>query len=132
MEKHVAKALQNYSCGYTCSQAILCAFAEDMKIDEETAYRMSEGFGGGCGGMQEMCGAVNSAFTVISYFSSNGKARQETFAKIRKAASLYEEKFGSIICREVLKGNKPQALKCGEKVRIASEIIDRVLENADE
>lgn len=43
-------ASQNYQNGYTCSQAVFSAFAEEMGVNLELAYRMFEGFGGGFGG----------------------------------------------------------------------------------
>lgn len=129
MEKHVTQALQHYGNGYTCAQAVLCAYAEDMGLDLETAYRMAEGFGGGFGGMQEICGALSAAFAVISYYSSDGKieggqTKPETFAKIREA-EYFREKYGSVVCREVLCGEKPQPFKCGAKVKLAAEIAGK-------
>lgn len=62
MERHVTQALHNYGKGYTCAQAVLCAYAQDMGLDMETAYKMIEGFGGGFGGMQEVCSAQPQPF----------------------------------------------------------------------
>ncbi len=131
MEKHVTQALRNYGNGYTCAQAVLCTYAEDMGLDMETAYRMIEGFGGGFGGMQEVCGVWSAAFTVISYYSSDGKmeggqSKSETFARIREAAEYFKEKYGSVVCREVLGGAKPQPFKCGAKVKLAAEIVEKM------
>lgn len=133
MEKHVTETIQNYANGYTCSQAVMCAYAEEMGIDKKVAYKMIEGFGGGCGGMQEVCGALSAAFAVISFHYSDGKleggdSKLDTYAKIREAAAMFEEKFGAIVCRDVLNGKKPQPFKCGEKVRIAAEIVNQILE----
>lgn len=132
MEKHVTQALKNYGNGYTCAQAVLCAYAEDMGLSMETAYRMIEGFGGGFGGMQEVCGALSAAFAVISYYSSDGKieggqTKQETFAKIREAAEYFKEQYGSVVCREVLCGAKHQPFKCGAKVKLAAEIVEKMI-----
>lgn len=65
-------ASRTYKKGYTCSQAIFAAFAEELGLDEETAYRLMEGFGGGFGGKQEVCGAFSAAVAVISCFCSSG------------------------------------------------------------
>ena len=137
MEKHVTQALKNYGNGYTCSQAVLCAYAEDMGLSMETAYRMIEGFGGGFGGMQEVCGALSAAFAVISYYNSDGKieggqTKQETFAKIREAAEYFKEQYGSVVCREVLCGAKPQPFKCGAKVKLAAEVVEKMIHNEED
>lgn len=132
MEKHITQALKNYGNGYTCSQAVLCAYAEDMGLSMETAYRMIEGFGGGFGGMQEVCGALSAAFAVISYYSSDGKieggqTKLETYARIREAAEYFREQYGSVVCREVLGSAKPQPFKCGAKVKLAAEIVEKMI-----
>lgn len=44
-------AKQLYERGYTCSQAVFSAYVKEIGIDEETAYRIMEGFGGGIGGI---------------------------------------------------------------------------------
>ncbi len=137
MERHVTQALQNYGNGYTCAQAVLCAYAEDMGLDMETAYRMIEGFGGGFGGMQEVCGALTAAFAVISYYSSDGRleggqTKLETYAKIREAAEYFKEEYGSVVCREVLCGAKPQPFKCGAKVKLAAEIVEKMMGREDD
>lgn len=61
---------QAYGNGCNCSQAVFCAFAGDMGLDETTAYKLMEGFGGGFGAMQEVCGAFCVAAVVISYYTS--------------------------------------------------------------
>ena len=44
-----AKAL--FMEGYNCSQAVVGAWAEDIGLDSETAYKIASGFGGGIGRM---------------------------------------------------------------------------------
>ncbi|MCM1166475.1 MAG: C-GCAxxG-C-C family protein [Lachnospiraceae bacterium] len=138
MEKQVTEALQNYRGGCTCSQSVLCAYSDIIGLDKTALYRLSEGFGGGFGGLQAVCRALSPVFAVISYCYSDGKleggkTKLDTYAKIREAAALFEKEFGSIVCREILHGGKPQPFKCGRKVRIAAETVNKVLEhNTDE
>ena len=65
MDDKLKQAGHAYGKGYTCSQAVFCAYAQDMGIDELTACRIMEGFGGGMGGMQEVCGALTAATAII-------------------------------------------------------------------
>ena len=37
------KAAQNHQKGYNCAQAVACAFAEEMGIDESIIFKMMEG-----------------------------------------------------------------------------------------
>ena len=34
------KAAQNHQKGYNCAQAVACAFAEEMEIDESIIFKM--------------------------------------------------------------------------------------------
>lgn len=136
MEAKLQLAGQSYGKGFTCSQAVFCAYAEDMGIDETTACRIMEGFGGGFGGMQEVCGALAAATAVISYYSSEGtpelgEKRQKTYDKVRRAAELFQREYGGVTCREVLHGGAPKAFQCGMKVKDAVLIINQILADTE-
>lgn len=132
-DEKLKAAAMAYGAGYTCSQAVFCAYAEDMGLDRQTACRIMEGFGGGVGGMQEVCGALTAASAIISYYSCDGtpgggEKRQATYQKIQKAAELFKQEYGGVTCREVLHGNRPQAFQCGMKVKDTVLIINQILE----
>lgn len=132
MDERLKTASQAYGKGYTCSQAVFCAYAEDMGISQQTACRIMEGFGGGIGGLQEVCGALAAASAIISYYSSDGtpeigRKRQEIYSKVRKAAEIFQKEYGGITCREVLHGESPKAFQCGMKVKDAVLIINQIL-----
>lgn len=136
MEEKLKLAGEFYSCGCTCSQAVFCAFAKDLGLDEKTAYRLFEGFGGGFGGKQEVCGAFSAATAVISYYCSSGsmdgKSKAQTYKAIRRAAEIFEKEYGSIRCREILQGNAPKAFQCGMKVKDAVLVVHKVLSEQGE
>ena len=50
--------------GIDCSQVVAGAFAEELGITQEEAYKMAAGFGGGMG-IGETCGAVVGAMIVL-------------------------------------------------------------------
>jgi len=52
------KALALFDNGYNCAQAILVAFADSGGIEEETAFRIAAGLGGGVGRTQNLCGPL--------------------------------------------------------------------------
>ena len=122
MDDKLKSASKNYQCGCTCSQAVFCAYAEEMGIDEHTAYKLMEGFGGGCGGMQEVCGALSAAIAIISFYTSDGeleggRTKGQTYQKVQEAAELFRREYGGVTCREVLHGESPKAMQCGMKVK---------------
>ena len=56
-----ARAKENFQSGYSCAQAVFLACTEDMGLDTETRARLASSFGGGMGGMRQVCGAVTVA-----------------------------------------------------------------------
>ena len=64
MSKKVEQAMAFHDKGYNCAQAVACSFCEEFGIDQETMFRVSEGFGLGMG-MMDMCGAVTDRKSVV-------------------------------------------------------------------
>lgn len=127
---------EHYKLGCTCSQAVLCAYAKELGLDEEQAYKLMEGFGDGCGGMQEMCGALLACMAIISYYCSSGRTDDEyakvfTYAKIHQAEEIFLREYGGITCREILHGECPKTMGCGMKVKDSVLIIEDVLKDVN-
>ena len=95
IEERVAEIKDKHTRGYNCAQIVLCSYAEELGIDEETLFRISEGFGAGMGGMMQTCGAVTAMQACDT--------KPQTMKKVRELAAEFEKKNGSIVCRE-LKG----------------------------
>ena len=68
---HAESALARFAQGYNCSQAVLSGYAGQFGLDEETAMKISSGFGGGMGRMADTCGAVTGAFMVLGKYGQN-------------------------------------------------------------
>ena len=60
MSSRVEKALENHGKGYNCCQAVACAYADLVGVDENLIFAAGEGFGAGG---QCTCGAVSSLVT---------------------------------------------------------------------
>ena len=131
MEEKLKAAGQAYSNGCTCSQTVFCALADELGLDERTAYRIMEGFGGGFGALQEVCGAFSAAVAVISFYMSSGsmdgKSKADTYRAVHRAAEIFEQEYGAIRCKEILHGNAPKAFQCGMKVKDAVLVVHKVL-----
>ena len=52
MESRVAKTIELHKKGYNCAQAVACAYCDLVGVDEDTMFKMAEGFGAGMGGME--------------------------------------------------------------------------------
>ena len=142
------RAYENFLKGYNCTQAVTVAFAEELGLDEDTAARLSCGFGGGMGRMREVCGTFSGIVMVLSqlYGYSDPKdiaAKKDLYEKIRALAAEFKADNGSIICRELLGLEKaeesaapePRTAEyykkrpCPELCRYAANILEKFIKD---
>lgn len=100
-------AMANFREGYNCSQSIVLAFADMLPIDKEMLSKMASSFGGGMGRLREVCGSVSGMFMVTGLLygydgPETGQIKADHYALIQELAHRFEEKHGSIVCRELL------------------------------
>ena len=93
--------------GYNCSQSVFAAFADVVGMSVEEAAQLASPFGAGFGKLREVCGAVSGMTMLAGKLKgySDPKAREEKvelYKLIQKMCAEFEEKEGSIICRELL------------------------------
>jgi C_GCAxxG_C_C family probable redox protein len=101
------KAVDLFVKGYTCSQAVLLAFSDLTGLDETTAGKLSSVFGGGMGGMRSTCGAVTGMFMAAGLLYGfpipcDNQEKTLCYSRIRTLASRFEEKHGTLVCKELL------------------------------
>lgn len=103
---HAEKAKELFMQGYNCSQAVFAAFGDVTGLSEQQAARLASGFGGGMGGMREVCGTVSGMVLVLSVlYGSETSDRQKKAAlyhAVQAVSARFREENGSIICRELL------------------------------
>ena len=102
------KAAELFLQGYNCAQAIAGGFAEGVGLDFETAIKLASSFGGGMGGLREVCGALSGAFIILGtkygYDSpTDAKAKAEHYQLIQTFAGKFKEKWNTILCRDLMK-----------------------------
>ena len=56
-----------------CAQAVLCAYADELDVSEETMKRFAASFGGGMATMEGNCGALIGAAMVLGLKKYQGK-----------------------------------------------------------
>ena len=145
MSDYRKKAEELFLEGYNCAQAVFCAFADEIGIEEEIALKLSSSFGGGMGRMREVCGAVSGMFMALGAlrgYSSpdDNNEKKELYSKVQKLAEEFKKENGSIICRELLGGGASQTptpsertpefykkRPCKEYVGIAAEVLAKHL-----
>jgi len=101
------KAKQYFQSHFNCAQSVLLAFSPDYSLPESVASRIAQAFGGGLARQGEICGAVTGAIMVIGLKygktrAEDDAAREKTYSLTQKFFSLFKEKHGSLICRQLL------------------------------
>lgn len=129
----IAKAHELHGSGFNCAQAVACACADLVGLDEATAFKMTEGLGGGMGGYTETCGAVSGGCAIIGFATSDGphnpKTKGATYKQVRQLVSRFGEQNGSTLCKE-LKGltGGPVLRPCpdcvDDGIRMTLDILD--------
>lgn len=152
LEERTQIAVGNFESGYNCAQSVFLAYADVVELDLETAKKMSVSFGGGMGRMREVCGTI-SALAMLAGFrypvadTTDQEARTRNYAMVQLAAGRFKEKYGTIICRELLPpadaaathpapaprtkayyGKRPCGKYVAEAARIAGEMLKGELE----
>ena len=127
------KAAQNHQKGYNCAQAVACAFAEEMGIDESIIFKMMEGHGLGMGCMEGTCGAVTAACVIAGAKNSTVEmggpgSKGATYKMSKEIVRRFKEESGSVICKE-LKGVETgtPAKACPDCVKDAARILEEVV-----
>lgn len=100
-------AMANFLKGYNCSQSIILAFEDMLPVDKELLSKLSSSFGGGMGRLREVCGSVSGMFMIVGLLygydgPETGEVKAEHYKRIQELAAKFEEKHGSIVCREML------------------------------
>lgn len=139
--EHAYKAADLFMEGYNCAQSVFIAFCDLTGFSREEAARISSTFGAGIGGYREVCGAVSGMAMVLGRLygydnPTDQEAKKKTYNNIHGLLTLFEEKNGSIICRELLKNipydkdPSPRTAEyyakrpCVRFVMIAAELLD--------
>ena len=101
-----------HKAGYSCSQAIVCAFADVIGLPQEQLAALTGGFGGGFR-TGEICGVLSGGAMVLGMrwpHSDPGdmKAKSYVAKKVMKFQKLFQEKVPGVRCQDI-RDIKPSA-----------------------
>ena len=113
------KAVENHKNFYSCSAAVLCAFADEIGISQDEAKKNAMSFAGGRMGK---CGAVLAAEYVLKK-----KFHEYADEKAGEFDKEFTDMNKSLMCRE-LKGSLTGTplRSCRGCVTDAAEILERM------
>ena len=144
--KRADRAEELFRKGYNCSQSVFAAFADVLGMSVEEAAKIASPFGAGFGKLREVCGAVSGMTLAAGYLKGYGdpadyESKRDLYRLIQKMCAEFEERKGTIICRELLglkKGEDQaepsvrteeyyQSRPCIGACRTAAEIAEKYL-----
>lgn len=102
----VATAVQMFTEGYSCSQALLAAFAPRYGLDREAALKLASPFGGGIGRQGLLCGAVSGGLLVLGLHGGrvdpdDTATREKNDDLVREFMARFSGKNGALMCNEL-------------------------------
>jgi C_GCAxxG_C_C family probable redox protein len=104
----VERAVALFADGYSCSQAVLMAFASRLEIDETAAARVAAAFGGGISRLGWTCGAVSGACMAVGLHAGRGapdnaRLKEDAAALGRLLVQRFRAEHGSTACRDLIR-----------------------------
>lgn len=100
-------AVDYFKVGYNCSQSVVLAFKDILKIDPLELCKIASPFGGGISRMRETCGAVTGMVLVVGNLlgydtPETGVKKHVLYQNTQEILHIFEEKYGSLTCRRLL------------------------------
>lgn len=139
MNSRVKIAEEKHKKGYNCAQAIACTYCDLFGMDEENAFRATEGFGGGMGAMEGTCGAVSGAVFLAGLKESSGNllspdSKGRTYRLSKAITRNFKEQNGSLVCKELkgLVADKAVFRTCPGCIEDAAKLVEGILLSEEE
>lgn len=129
-------ALETFDNKFNCAQAVFSAFADELGLERETAYKVAGCFGGGmrCG---EVCGAVSGALMALGCkygqtIPGDTAAKEQASKKAVEFIERFKSTNGSILCKELLGYNLslPEEMKILKEQDLFATVCPRVIADA--
>ena len=136
VEWRVARAHELHEGGFNCAQAVSCACADLVGVNEKVVFKMTEGLGGGMGGFTETCGAISGGCAILGFAISDGprnpKTKGATYKVVRQLVARFGEQNGSTLCA-VIKGRTggPVLRSCPDCVEDATRMTLALMRESD-
>lgn len=133
MVTRVQETIKKHDKGYNCAQAVACTYCDLVGVDEETMFKVTEGFGAGMGNMEGVCGAVSGACALAGMKNSTGNmikpdSKGGTYKLSKAIQEAFRAQNSSIICKELKGKDTGKALRsCPDCIKDAARIAEEIL-----
>lgn len=132
-------AVSCFNQGFNCAQAVFSAYSSQLGLPSDVALKIGAPFGAGIGRMGEVCGAVSGAMMVIGLKfghtdAKDKETKENVYGMAKKFINSFQERNGSIICRELLKYDlsKPEEYKMAQEQGLFTSLCPKLVKDAAE
>jgi C_GCAxxG_C_C family probable redox protein len=132
-------AIDAFRGGYNCSQSVIAAYAEQLKIDKATALSIACGFGAGMGRLQETCGAVTGSYMVLGVFAcqkyaENAERKDQSYLLIQEFTRQFIALHGSDKCRDLVHYNllTPEGRREASEQKVFASVCEKCITDSIE
>lgn len=130
------KAVDYFSKGFHCSQAVLAAYADQCGISEEKALKLGACFGSGMR-KGEVCGACTGALMVLGILygyadPKNQKSKQTADEVNDRMMDRFAQVCGSCLCKGILgyDVSTPEGKQHAREENLFREVCPQMVKNA--
>ena len=136
-------AIEIFSKGFNCAQAVLASHSSDFGMDSATARKVAGAFGGGMAYSGEACGAVTGALMLIGlkygmHIEGDKDSKEKTYRIASEFISKFKKEYGSVKCTDLIKYDLAadetlkKAREAGVFKTICPLLVKRAVELAEE
>lgn len=129
----VEKAFDYHKKGFNCAQSVVLPFCEELGLDPVITSKAMEGFGGGMGGYDLVCGALSGAVFLTGIKNADGDleapaSKRGTYAVCKDITESFKRECGSHLCPEIkgFRGGAPLK-SCNECIACSVRLCEEML-----
>ncbi|MCF0134474.1 MAG: C_GCAxxG_C_C family protein [Blautia sp.] len=133
MESRIEQTIIRHDKGYNCAQAVACTYCDLVGMSEKDAFRATEAFGAGMGGMSATCGAVSGAVFIAGLKNSTANlnapdSKGRSYKVSRDVTAAFKARNGSLICGELKGLATGKVLRsCPDCIKDAAELVETMI-----
>ena len=123
------RAVEYHNTGCNCAQSVLCALHDYTGLDDQTAQRISAGFGGGAR-WGELCGAITGGIMALGLANNHANgAPSGSVAKLTtELTKAFRAEYGCVRCQDltIKFGGKTH---CSKMIETSAALTEKIIQD---
>jgi C_GCAxxG_C_C family probable redox protein len=134
MTDPIQRATERFEQGFSCSQSVFSAFAPQLDLSDEVAFKIASPFGGGIARQGETCGAVTGALMALGlkYGPGSGGSNDKMYEISQEFLQKFKEAHASTQCKQLIQFDlsQPPDLQAARQSQVFKSICPKLVETA--